>query len=84
MILMNIIFIRKEGETGNPINLNDRTYKVGEGALCVNCHMPGRYYMGNDFRNDHSLRIPRPDLTISIGTPNACNQCHENKTVQMV
>ncbi|MCB9250621.1 MAG: tetratricopeptide repeat protein [Ignavibacteriales bacterium] len=75
-------FHKKEGETGNRVVLKDITYKVGEGALCVNCHMPGRYYMGNDFRNDHSLFIPRPDLTISIGVPNACNQCHENKTAQ--
>jgi tetratricopeptide (TPR) repeat protein len=75
-------FHKKEGEQGNPIILADRTYKVGEGALCVNCHMPGRYYMGNDFRNDHKIFIPRPDLTISIGVPNACNQCHKNKTVQ--
>jgi len=75
-------FHKKEGEKGNPIVLKDKTYKVGEGALCVNCHMPGRYYMGNDFRNDHSLRIPRPDLTISIGVSNACNQCHSDKMAQ--
>ena len=74
-------FHKKEGEEGNPIITKDRTYNVGEGALCVNCHMPGRYYMGNDFRNDHSFRIPRPDLTSSIGVPNACNQCHEDKSV---
>jgi len=73
-------FHKVKGEIGNPVILNDRTYEVGEGALCVNCHMPGKYYMGNDFRNDHSFKIPRPDLTISIGTPNSCNQCHENKS----
>jgi len=73
-------FHKKKGESGKALILDDRTYEVGEGALCVNCHMPGRYYMGNDYRNDHSLRVPRPDLTIEIGTPNACNQCHENET----
>jgi tetratricopeptide (TPR) repeat protein len=73
-------FHKKKGESGKTLKLSDRTYEVGEGALCVNCHMPGRYYMGNDFRNDHSLRVPRPDLTTAIGTPNACNQCHENET----
>ncbi len=73
-------FHKKKGESGKTLKLFDRSYEVGEGALCVNCHMPGRYYMGNDFRNDHSLRIPRPDLTIELGTPNACNQCHENET----
>jgi tetratricopeptide (TPR) repeat protein len=36
--------------------------------------------MGNDYRRDHSFRNPRPDLTASIGTPNACNDCHKDKT----
>jgi predicted CXXCH cytochrome family protein len=46
------------------------------GALCVECHMPEATYMAVDPRRDHSLRIPRPDLTVSIGTPNVCNRCH--------
>jgi Flp pilus assembly protein TadD len=35
-----------------------------------------------DPRRDHSIRIPRPDLTLSIGTPNACNRCHDDRTPQ--
>ena len=50
-----------------------------EGAECINCHMPGRYYMGNDFRRDHSFRVPRPDLSVRFNTPNACNDCHADK-----
>lgn len=50
-----------------------------EGAQCINCHMPGRFYMGNDFRRDHSFRIPRPDLSLKYGTPNACTGCHKDK-----
>lgn len=50
------------------------------GAQCVSCHMPGKYYMGVDLRHDHSLRVPRPDLSTGFGTPNACNGCHEKKT----
>ena len=52
------------------------------GALCANCHMPTRTYMVIDVRRDHSLRIPRPDVSVKIGTPNACNQCHSNKSAQ--
>ncbi|WP_053975573.1 tetratricopeptide repeat protein [Mangrovimonas xylaniphaga] len=51
-----------------------------EAAQCVNCHMTGRTYMGNDFRRDHSFRVPRPDQSLAYGTPNACNRCHEDKT----
>ena len=46
---------------------------------CVDCHMPARVYMGNDARRDHGFRIPRPDLTLSTGSPNACNECHTDK-----
>ena len=46
------------------------------GAQCVNCHMPETTYMVVDPRRDHSLRIPRPDLSVSLGTPNACSTCH--------
>lgn len=50
------------------------------GAQCVNCHMPATVYMGVDSRRDHSMRIPRPDITGPIGAPNACNSCHTDKT----
>lgn len=49
---------------------------------CKSCHMPGKFYMGNDFRHDHSFRVPRPDLSVKYGTPNACATCHNNKTAQ--
>jgi tetratricopeptide (TPR) repeat protein len=50
------------------------------GADCANCHMPETTYMGVDPRRDHSMRIPRPDLSVVMGTPNACNQCHQDKS----
>ena len=46
------------------------------GAACASCHMPTTTYMVIDPRHDHSLRIPRPDLSVQFGTPNACNNCH--------
>lgn len=46
------------------------------GALCVECHMPQTIYMEVHPRRDHSLRIPRPDLSVQLGTPNACTRCH--------
>jgi Flp pilus assembly protein TadD len=52
------------------------------GAQCVSCHMPAKTYMGVDVRHDHSFRIPRPDLTVALGTPNACGQCHAEQGAQ--
>ena len=52
------------------------------GAQCTACHMPAKNYMIVQPRPDHSMRIPRPDLSVSLSTPNACNQCHADKTSQ--
>jgi predicted CXXCH cytochrome family protein len=49
------------------------------GAQCKGCHMIERVYMRVDGRRDHSFRVPRPDLSAALGTPNACTDCHENK-----
>ena len=54
----------------------------GAGAQCVNCHMPTKTYMVVHDRRDHSIRVPRPDLSGSIGTPNACTQCHTDRSVE--
>ena len=51
-----------------------------EGARCVECHMPQTSYMVVDPRRDHSIRIPRPDLSDSLGTPNACIRCHADQS----
>lgn len=48
------------------------------GSHCVDCHMPETIYMEVDPRRDHSLRAPRPDLSVKFGTPNACTGCHLN------
>ncbi|MEH6564255.1 MAG: ammonia-forming cytochrome c nitrite reductase subunit c552 [Halopseudomonas sp.] len=52
------------------------------GSQCVDCHMPATTYMGVDPRRDHSLRIPRPDQSVTLGVPNACNGCHEDQSAQ--
>jgi Flp pilus assembly protein TadD len=56
-------------------------HKAGStGASCIACHMPTRNYMVVHARHDHSIRIPRPDLSVSIGTPNACVDCHRKRS----
>lgn len=49
------------------------------GADCVACHMPTTTYMVVDPRHDHSIRVPRPDLSVSLGVPNACTTCHTTR-----
>ncbi|WP_411960905.1 tetratricopeptide repeat protein [Pseudomonas mandelii] len=49
------------------------------GSQCVDCHMPGKFYMGNDFRHDHSFSIPNPERAKKLGTSDACLTCHQGK-----
>jgi tetratricopeptide (TPR) repeat protein len=52
-------------------------HKVGStGASCIDCHMPETPYMDVDYRRDHKLDVPRPDLSVKFQTPNACTGCH--------
>src|SRR5262249_10298029 len=56
-------------------------HKIGNaGAQCVSCHMPSRTYMVIDQRRDHSIRVPRPDLSTKLSTPDACTNCHVDKS----
>jgi predicted CXXCH cytochrome family protein len=52
------------------------------GARCVSCHMAERTFMTVDRRHDHSFRVPRPDLSIALGTPNACTDCHRDRSAK--
>jgi tetratricopeptide (TPR) repeat protein len=72
-------------------NLKDKDYDApahhfhkedSPGLQCVDCHMPETKYMIVDPRRDHSFQIPRPDLSVKLDIPNACNRCHEDQSVQ--
>jgi tetratricopeptide (TPR) repeat protein len=54
-------------------------HSAAAGVTCVSCHMPTTTYMTVDARRDHSLRIPRPDLSARLGVPNACTACHASR-----
>jgi predicted CXXCH cytochrome family protein len=60
--------------------------KPSAGALCVSCHMPERSFMVVHRRHDHSMRVPRPDLSAAIGVPNACSAagCHADRPLSWV
>ena len=55
---------------------------VKPALACASCHMPARTYMVVDRRHDHSFRIPRPDQSVKLSTPNACNDCHADKSFE--
>ncbi len=55
-------------------------HKAEAGLTCLSCHMPKREFVGHFLRSDHSFRPPMPEATIRFGSPNACNQCHKDKS----
>ncbi|MEZ5106942.1 MAG: ammonia-forming cytochrome c nitrite reductase subunit c552 [Draconibacterium sp.] len=55
-------------------------HKPEAGLTCISCHMPKREFVGHFLRSDHSFRPPMPEATIQFGSPNACNQCHKDKS----
>jgi hypothetical protein len=54
------------------------------GAQCTSCHMPGRYYMGNDLRHDHSFSVPNPAQAAELGHGDACLGCHDDQDARQV
>jgi len=83
--------LRKDGNTvcwqcHQPARFNTSAHhhhKMGtEAARCVSCHMLARNYMVVHKRHDHSFRVPRPDLSATLGTPNACSDCHRDRSPQ--
>lgn len=46
--------------------------------------MPGKFYIGNDCRHDHSFRASRPDLSVKYATPNASSNCPKDKSEKVL
>jgi predicted CXXCH cytochrome family protein len=55
---------------------------ISPALACSSCHMPARTYMVIDRRHDHSFRVPRPDISAKLGTPNTCKDCHTDKSAE--
>ena len=65
-------------KTNNPVA--HTMHKPEDGLTCLSCHAPKREFVGRFLRSDHSFRPPMPEATIKFGSPNACNQCHDDKS----
>ena len=54
---------------------------ASSGSLCYNCHMPHTTY--GLLKAIRSHQVDSPDVAVSLetGRPNACNQCHLDKSL---
>ena len=50
------------------------------GRSCVACHMPETVVSIKARMRDHTIAVPAPENTRRHGIPNACNECHRDRT----
>jgi predicted CXXCH cytochrome family protein len=84
----------KEGMSGNQAcftchqkyqkNVAEHTHHLANssGSLCYNCHMPYTAYGLLRAVRSHQIDSPTVQSTLKAGRPNACNQCHLDKTLK--
>jgi hypothetical protein len=51
------------------------------GSLCYNCHMPYTTWGLLKAIRSHQIDSPSVQASLATGRPNACNQCHLDKTL---
>jgi hypothetical protein len=51
------------------------------GSLCYNCHMPFTTYGILKAIRSHQITSPSVRASVRTGRPNACNQCHQDRTL---
>ena len=76
----NQMCIQCHKEIGEHLTAHTHHKADSPGSVCINCHAPNRIFVGRFVRSDHSFRPPMPEATIKFGSPNACNQCHKDKS----
>ncbi len=52
------------------------------GSLCYNCHMPFQAYSLLKRVRSHRISTPTATATLESGIPNACNQCHVDRSLE--
>lgn len=86
--------IKPENRTNKPCVACHRQYETpaqlmehtghradSQGSLCYDCHMPRVVYGVMSVHPTHEITVPDPQLTSSLLAPNACNQCHLDRSV---
>ena len=65
-------------------NVSEHTHHKAQstGSRCYNCHMPYTTYGLLKAIRSHQIDIPTVAASLKTGRPNACNQCHLDKTLE--
>jgi predicted CXXCH cytochrome family protein len=65
---------------GATVTSHTRHLAGSKGSSCVECHMPRTVLSIKARIRDHSMSLPAPENTVRFAIPNACNECHTDKT----
>ena len=65
---------------GRNVTAHTRHGAASAGSACVDCHMPKTVISLNATMRDHTISVPAPENTVAFAIPNACNECHRDKT----
>jgi predicted CXXCH cytochrome family protein len=63
-----------------PVDAHTHHPAASEGSRCINCHMSDVNWRLLIRRRDHTFQPPTPEITARYGAPNACTECHENRS----
>ena len=55
-----------------------------EGSSCYACHMPYAAYGVMTTHRSHHIERPDPAISARAGKPNACTNCHQDRSLQWV
>jgi hypothetical protein len=69
-------------EVGKDLTAHTRHAVGSSGSLCYNCHMPYTTYGLLKAIRSHQVDSPSVHASLTTGRPNACNQCHLDKTME--
>ncbi len=68
-------------EVANDISAHTHHSPGSSGSLCYNCHMPYTTYGLLTSIRSHQVDSPDVRTSLATGRPNACNQCHLDRTL---
>jgi predicted CXXCH cytochrome family protein len=65
---------------GASLTTHTRHTGTSRGSSCVECHMPKTVVSIRATMRDHTIGVPAPENTVKFGIPNACTECHADRT----
>jgi hypothetical protein len=68
-------------EDGERLTAHTHHEEASTGSECMNCHMPFTTYGLTKAIRSHTITVPRADVALSTGRPNACNGCHLDRSL---